>query len=257
MFVLAKVAGILVTPPSIIVLVLVVGLLLRWRWPRTGTALIVLATSTLFVLGLPVVANGLIRQLETIPPLVSPAKIAKQHDVGAIIVLGAGRSHAPEYGGESVSASAAERLRYAAYLHRVTRLPILVSGGSPLGEAVSEAELMQQALARDFQVQARWVETRSRNTYENAAYSRDILNAANIKRAFVVTHAVHMPRAIWSFEAVNFQTIPAPTGFHAKGRRDHPLGWVPAASALSTSSGAMSEYLGRWWYALKYGRSSE
>ncbi len=66
--------------------------------------------------------------------------------------------------GDSVSRRALERLRYGAYLHRLTGLPILVSGGAPYGEPVSEAELMQAALVSDFRVEVKWVEDKSANT---------------------------------------------------------------------------------------------
>src|SRR5256885_5533642 len=55
-----------------------------------------------------------------------------------------------------------ERIAYGAFLAHRTALPVLVSGTAP------EALAMRVSLARDFGIQVRWVEERSRDTFQNA-----------------------------------------------------------------------------------------
>lgn len=248
-----KIAGLLLTPPGLILLIALLGVLflLRWRW--LGRALIGLSLVLLFILSLPLTGRALIAPLETAAPLptaaLSPDEARKQ--AGAIVVLGGGRyAQAPEYGDtDTVSEAALARLRYAAWLHRRTGLPILISGGAPFGEDAPEALLMQESLENDFQIRPRWAEIRSRNTQENAAFSKEILAAAGIRRIYLVTHAWHMPRAQWAFVNAGFDVVPAPMGFTTLGKGEREgLGYLPSARGLKLSSRALHERLGLVWY---------
>lgn len=255
MLVLTKAVGELLSPPGIIIVVAVLGLLIHIRWASLGNFVVGLSLVALLALSLPLTGNQLLSSLEAdIKPLPALTPQARAN-ADAIVVLGAGRNaDAPEYGGDTVSAMALERLRYAARLHRVTGLPILLSAGSPFAEQKSEAELMQQALEESFQVKAKWIEARSRTTYENARYTKEMLQAAGVRRIYVVTHAWHMPRALWSFRGTGLDVIAAPTGF-TRHRPDegYALGYLPTASGLYHSSRAIHERLGLRWYRFKYG----
>jgi uncharacterized SAM-binding protein YcdF (DUF218 family) len=255
MLILTKAVGILLTPPGIIVVLAVLGLLLQRRSRFAGTVVVSVGIGLLYVLSLPVVGNALLGSLER-----STVALPRIEDIrasaDAIVVLGGGRdADQPQYGGDTVSKFTLERLRYAARLRRATGLPILVSGGSVFGAGVSEAELMRQALARDFQVTTDWVENRSRNTMENAIYSRPILEAARKNRVWLVTDAWHMPRALWAFRRAGIEAIMAPTGFNGGGT-DTFLDFLPSSRGLHLSNLALHELLGILWYRLRYGRSA-
>jgi len=246
---LAKAVGLLLLPPGFIIVIALLGLALRRRWPTVGGTLVVLAIVALTALSLPITARQLLAVLEDgVKPLPAEGWQAQ-----AIIVLGGGRLEAaPEYRGDTVSAATLERLRYGARLQRATGLPLLVSGGSVYGEKVPEAELMRQALEQDFQVTPKWVEGQSRNTYQNAAYSKTILAATGVQRVVLVTHASHMPRAEWAFRQVGFETVSAPTGFETVDDNRRLIDFMPSAHGLHQSSRALHEYLGLWWYQLRY-----
>ena len=86
-------------------------------------------------------------------------------DAQAIVILGrpASAHAAPEYAGlPAAGGDLLERLAYGAYVAHRTDLPVLVSGN------FSETQAMRTALARDFGVTVRWVESDSRDTFENA-----------------------------------------------------------------------------------------
>ena len=112
---------------------------------------------------------------------------------------------------------------------------------------------MKQVLEQSFHVSVRWEETNSRNTAENAQYSADILRSQGIDNIYLLTHAVHMKRALWAFERAGLKVTPAPIGFTATGPGRNPLEeWVPDAWTLAYSSFALHEYLGLVWYRLRY-----
>lgn len=255
--ILPKIQALLLLPPGIIIVFALLGFLVQIRWQLPGSLIVFASVGALLVLSLPLTGHQLMQDLESrFPPLRLTAAADAGGRPGAIVILGAGRyTEAPEHGGsDSVSRLALERLRYGAYLHRLTGLPILVSGGSPYGEAVSEAELMQASLVSDFRVEVKWVEGKSANTYENARYAKTMLAQAGVRRVYLVTHAAHMPRAVWAFESQGISAVPAPMGFTTLGKQDREtLGYFPSASGLQLSSGALRERLGLFWYQRKYG----
>lgn len=251
MLIVSKAVGMLLTPPGLIVVLAVLGLLLQFRWRYTGLAFLTASTLTLIVLSLPVTGLYLMRSLEAQEVVTAPETLSKH--AGAIVVLGGGRNtNAVEYGGETINGSTLERLRYAAHLHRASGLPLLVSGGSVFGEAASEAELMQQVLNTDFRTPAKWVEGRSRTTHENALYSRAILEAAGIRHIVLVTHASHMPRAVWAFREAGFEVLPGPTAYTTTAGRETVLDWLPSITGLAFSSRAIHEHIGLLWYRLAH-----
>ena len=70
---------------------------------------------------------------------------------------------------------------------------------------------MARALEDEFGIVARWRETESRNTHENAQFSAAILKRSGIDRVLLVSHGFDVPRARAEFEAAGLQVIPAPT----------------------------------------------
>lgn len=255
MLVAAKALGLLLTPPALLILIALLGLLLQIRWRSLGLALIGLAIAGLAVLSSPRVGVELIRGLEAdAEPLVVERLTREGAPAAAIVVLGGGRdADAPEYGSDTVSIRTLQRLRYAVRLHRATGWPLLVTGGSVFGDKRPEAELMRDTLVADFGVAPRWVEARSRTTYENAVYSRALLEADGVVTVYLVTQAWHMPRARWSFAQAGVRAIPAPTGFN-RLEPDLPrvLAYLPSTYGLSLSSRALSERLGLLWYRWRH-----
>jgi uncharacterized SAM-binding protein YcdF (DUF218 family) len=252
-----KIQSLFLLPPGIIIVITLLGFLVQIRWQLAGGLIVFASTAALLVLSLPLTGYQLMQGIESrFPPLPLTAASGTGPAPEAIVILGAGRyTEAPEYGGnDSAGRWVLERLRYGAHLHRLTKLPILVSGGTPYAETTPEAELMRAALVNDFRVAVKWVEAKSANTHENARYTKVMLAEAGVRRVYLVTHAAHMPRAVWSFESVGLSTVPAPMGFSTlnKGVRE-TLGYFPSAYGLQLSSNALRERLGLFWYQRKYG----
>jgi len=182
-----RIVEVLITPPGLIVVMLLLSFFAYLRRPWLGAGMLVFSTATLVALSLPLTAHWLMGGLQNFakPPELVPMaekgpqasvfvlKGALQDSPSAIVVLGAGRStEAPEYDfQDTVNAAALERVRYAAFLQRRTGLPLLVSGGSPGGEAIAEADFMQKLLSDEFRIPVKWIERESRTTLENARNS--------------------------------------------------------------------------------------
>lgn len=227
------------------------GLVLR-RWaPRAGMALVVLALLVLYALSAGPIAGILVQSLETVPPLAPDDPRLSR--VQAIVVLGGGRRDwAPEFGDSTVSSATLERIRYGAFLHRRTGIPLAVSGGTVFGDGPPEAVLMARALERDFQVPVRWQESASRNTEQNAARSWRLLSEAGTTRIALISHANHLPRAVPMFQDQGFQVLPAPTAFRSGPPAPRRfLDWLPSAGVFADSRVALHEFLGRLWYRLR------
>lgn len=244
---LTNLIGTVLLPPFSLLLIAVLGLWLWNRYPSLARILLAASSGLLWLLSTPYFAEALLHGLEG-RPFVNDTK---RPQADAIVVLGGGTYfHAPEYGGDTSNRETLERLRYAAKLYRETLKPILVTGGTPLGNSLAEAEQMKQVLEHEFNVPVQWTEGASDNTLESARLSRQLLKRAGITRIYLVTHAWHMPRAELAFQGAGFQVVPAPTGYTTRYRTDL-LAFVPNAYALRDSRVFLHELIGKLWYQLK------
>ncbi len=245
---LTQIISALILPPLSLILLGIVGCILWNRRAKLARGLIATSFILLWISATPYFAESALRQLETSPPLLTLQKDEAQ----TIVILGAGTYfNPPEYQGmDTVSPGALVRLRYGAKLQRETQLPILVTGGNPVGNAVSEAQQMQDVLQLEFNVPVRWVEKSSENTLENAYHSYALLQPHGIKRIVLVTHAWHMPRAVYAFQAAGFEVIPAATAYTTRYRTDL-LSFIPNAEAMRYSRIFTHEVIGMLWYRLK------
>ena len=243
----------LILPPTSLFIVIAAGLALWRRRPRAGRIVAGTGLALLAFLSTTGGARLLVAPLERMTvPVQAPERAGAQ----AIVVLAAGRvRRAPEYDGRDIpDYIALARLRYGAHLQRKTGLPILVSGGSGAPDALdrgySEADGMAAALREDFGVPVKWMENRSRDTAENAAFSAAILRAEGVRRVLLVTDAMHMPRARAVFERAGLDVVSAPTMFFS----NQPLSihaWIPSAEGMRRSWYAMYELIGMAWYRLR------
>ena len=251
-FITNSIAAFLLPPLSLLCL-FALGIFLFYRRPRIARILISTAFCLLWISSTPYFAQGALHLLEgQTAPLNTGLPDSRPPAAEAIVILGGGTYfHAPEYSGQdTISDATLVRLRYGAKLQRETGKPILVSGGKPLGNSVSEAQQMRRSLEQDFGVPVHWTEDASDNTFENARDSFRILQQAGIRRIYLVTHAWHMPRAAAVFRRAGFEVIEAPTAFTTRYRTDL-LTFLPSAGSLRDSRIFIHEIIGLLWYRLK------
>ncbi len=231
----------LILPPADLLLLAALGLWLSrrpaLRTRRAGWVLLGAALVTLWLLATPVVASALTRLAQRCPPL----DLSKSPNAQAIVILGgaAARDFAPEYGGPMVSSELLERVTYGAFLAQRTGLPVLVSG------TAEEALAMRASLARNFGVRTRWVDGKSRDTFQDAAFSARLLRPEGVTRIILVTSADHEWRAMQEFASAGLEVVAAPTDLWVPLRdRFSLLPYLPNAPALWRSSEALYELIG-------------
>ncbi len=143
--------------------------------------------------------------------------------------------------------SRAHHLRIAKLARAYPKARIIYSGGdaSLLGNEPTEAQFLS-ALARRFRHCARRasrLKSRSRNTAENARFSKEIAQPKPGERWLLVTSAQHMPRAIGCFRRAGFPVEAYPVAWHT-GRE---VGFWPSlriVSNLSRLDGAANAWIG-------------
>lgn len=246
----------LVMPPGIQIVMLLLAAVLARRWRRLAWGLAWLAGASLYLVATPVTMGCLAAALQPDPPL-SDQLLAASGAQAIVLLPGGRRGNPPEYGGEDVPGGRSlERAMYAAHLQRRTGLPVMVTAGSPLGEAAAEADLLGNLLAEGWGMAPRWRERESRTTWESAVASREILAAAGIDRILLVTHGWHMPRAAWSFRQAGFQVTPAPTLTARCRPNANLLNWLPQTDTLAEAWPVLHEGLGGLWYRVRHGDGS-
>lgn len=232
-------------PPTLFLLLMAVGLLWPFRRPGLGRGLVGGALVLLWLLSTPFFSGMLLDHLS--PPPVT----IRGDEADAIVILGGGLvtgSH--EYQGDTLKWISLERVRYGAWLARRLGKPVLVSGGMLEPAGRSEAEVMAEVLSREFRVRPRWLESRSKNTRENARNSHVLLEKSGIRRIYLVSHAWHLARAMPEFKRLGMVVVPAGTGYHAAETTLYSF--LPSASGLMNAYFACHEMLGIVWYSLRH-----
>ncbi len=227
-------------------------LLLLWLLTRRGAFLVamVVVTGLLWLLATPWVSRNLQSLIESQAGEVSAEALPR---ADAIVVLGGTLAPPASPGGDANLSAAADRLVYAAKLYRLEKSPIiLISGGNATGAGTLDAEAVHAAaLLRDWGIPADAIltETESVNTYENAVYTKLMLDQHSLKSILLVTSALHMPRALATFESAGIQAIPAATDFESRLPAAAGMeAWIAEPGALEGTSRALKEYFGRLVY---------
>lgn len=246
MFALKALLSYLIVPPANLAVANFAGLLLLGQRPRLARWLIGISSVMLLLLGMPIVSGTLLLSLEQGLPLTVPADAPPS----AIVILGGTMSRTagppPRF---IVGRLTLQRLQTGAALYRKTDLPILVTGGKLASSAIPIAELMAHSLRRDFNVPVRWVEPRSRDTWQNAMFSAAILRAAGIRSVYVVTQPWHERRSLLAFRRAGLIATAAPTRT-SQFYFSFPGSLMPDVNGWRGSFFAFHEWIGCVWYSL-------
>jgi uncharacterized SAM-binding protein YcdF (DUF218 family) len=249
MFMMRKIVAHFLFPVPLCVEVLLLGLYLLWftRKQRAGKVVVTLGALLLVALSNTVVAEGLIRVLESrYPPfVVSASDRAATSAPRYVAVLGGWANNDPQVPITSnLSHDLMVRVVEGVRLYRA--LPgskLVVSGYSGSAQAMAT---LAQALGVDPQDILPVPEPR--DTEEEAHRISALAGHAPL---VLVTSAAHMPRAMGLFEKVGTHPHPAPTDYLAPQHVRTPDEFFPNANDLSISEVAFYEYLGLAWAKLR------
>ncbi len=257
-FILSKILGFFANPSNLIISLGLLGVvMLLTPWRRAGFWLATVSMVVLAVLGLLPIGNALILPLEDRFPAWQEEGAAP----AGIVVLGGAITPDVSMARHEVALNeAAERLTAAAALARhYPDARIIYSGGSGAliyGEG-NEAPLAL-ALFESLGVAAERIalEDRSRNTIENAVFSKAIAQPKPGERWLLVTSAYHMPRAVGAFRRAEFPIEPYPVDWRTRGKEDVFRLFASIGDGLRRTDTAVHEWVGLLAYWLS-GKSSE
>jgi len=250
-FILSKLVWLVFSPVNFAILAgLFAALLAFTRFKRTARWIGLCAMVALVLMAFSPLPRAVIRPLEDR----FPQQEASKGPVAGIIVLGGAVGISR---GDVVLNSSAVRMTKAVELARLhPQAKVVFTGGS--ANLVAEVETTEadgarklfEALGLD---PARLVmEDKSRNTRENATFTRRLVDPKPGERWLLVTSAWHMPRSMGVFRQAGFAVEAFPVDYWSKGRpSDFTRPYSRAHRALETADNGFKEWVGllAYWLA--------
>lgn len=176
-------------------------------------------------------------------------------EVTGIIVLGGGMEGAVNLarGGYELNASGDRFVEAAVLGRRFPQAFVVVTGGraSLLLEGEGDADSAPRLLmALGIEPDRLVLEGRSRNTYENAVFTREMVNPQPGQTWLLVTSAFHMPRSVALFRKAGFDVVPWPADYKTAGNETPGLAQDNIHDSLQNTSIAIREWIGLLAYWL-------
>ena len=219
-FVVSKFLEFFLAPVHFFIFIAAAGAILLFTpWKRWGRALSSVSALALLLMAFGPLGGLLAGPLEAhFPP---PPDDMPAPD-GIIVLGGTIDEQLSADRGRPTLIDAAERLTAPIALKRkYPNARLVFTGGSATsrGSSFTEADAVQR-LWREIGLDQNDVsyERRSRNTYENAAFTRELLHPKPGERWLLITSALHMPRAIGVFRKAGFEVIPYPVDYRTTGK---------------------------------------
>jgi uncharacterized SAM-binding protein YcdF (DUF218 family) len=256
-FAVSKLLAFFEEPSNVIILAGIVGLILtrtsyaRWGWRLAVASLVLIA-----VIGFLPIGRALTITLENRFP---PWEESGAPPAGIVVLGGAVSAYRLATRGQVGLTDAAERILVVPELARkFPNAKIIYSGGDPglFTQRGSEADVVG-ALFESLGVPPGRItlENRSRNTAENAAYSKVLAAPKPGERWLLVTSAMHMPRAIGAFREAGFPVEAYPVDYQTNGWQDLRVVFSSLSGGLRQMDAALHEWIGLVAYRLT-GKSS-
>ncbi|WP_367714817.1 YdcF family protein [Nitratireductor sp. GISD-1A_MAKvit] len=239
-------------PLGLVVILIAVSLLAAlFHWRRLAIGAGSLALLTLFLSAWTTLGALVLGPLEDRFHKPDPLPGA----IHGVVVLGGGLEGSINMarGGHELNASGDRFVEAAILARRFPQAKILISGGQGAvflageGDADTAPRLLE-ALGVD---QERLIlENRSRDTYENAAFSKRLVKPGPAETWLLVTSAFHMPRAVGVFRKAGFPVIPWPVDYKTAGNEAPGLAQDNALDSLRNVTVGIREWIGLVAYRL-------
>ena len=245
-FVLSKTIGYLVLPSNLLMAIGLIGLVLLFtRFRRLASWLIVTSLVLMALVGYSPLGRLLLLPLEQRFP---PWDASRGAPNGIVVLGGAISPDISKARGVVALTGSAERVTVTAELaHRYPNARIIFTGGtasldqtSPLEAPLAVKEFEALGVAHE-RITA---EEQSRNTIENAVFSRLLADPKPGERWLLVTSASHMPRAIAAFRAAGFAVEAYPVDWHTRGKDDASELFTSFVGGLAMTDYAVHEWVG-------------
>jgi uncharacterized SAM-binding protein YcdF (DUF218 family) len=246
-FVLSKTLGIMMLPTNLLVGLLVVGALLSaTRLARLGRRLVIIAVLLFVICGSLPLGSLLLYALESRFPGWDPSAGAPD----GVIVLGGpiDPDLSAAHGMPVIHGSPDRIFAGAALARRYPNARIIYTGGSPnlISNDAREADFAAEIFESLGVDKSRLtLERASRNTYENAVFSKALAKPKPGERWLLVTSAFHMPRSIGLFRKAGFAVEAYPVDWRVGTNVRDILSFTPMLNeGLSRTDAGVREWTG-------------
>ncbi|MBI5213134.1 MAG: YdcF family protein [Nitrospirae bacterium] len=249
MFIFKKILTPFLMPPGIFIVLLVgfgIWFFLKKQW-KAGMVNLSIGIF-MWLLSISPVADAMLRGLE------SDFKIPENPRGDVIILLGGGvYDKVPDLSGIGApSEEMIARLVTAVRLQKRLDVPVIISGGTVFKGRQAEAPIIKRFIV-DLGIPSGKIiiEDKSRDTIENAKYTKAICEKNGFKKPILVTSAYHMKRSVLSFKKVEMDVMLFPASF--KTWKDRKYNWHDyLPGSLDNTYAALHEYLGIFFYKFAY-----
>lgn len=212
-FVISKIIWALLAPDSLLFLLLLGAWLWHRRRPALSRSLLGLGLLFIAALALLPLTHWCAAPLEH--RFAAPQTLAR---VDGIIVLGGALEleNTVTLQQPALNAAAERMTAFAALARQYPQARLVFTGGSGLVRNTTYTEAdVARALFESLGVdQARMIyENASRNTWENALYSKKLVDPKPGETWLLVTSAWHMPRSVGCFRKAGWEVVPYPVDY--------------------------------------------
>ncbi|WP_410207778.1 YdcF family protein [Fusobacterium sp.] len=251
MFLFEKLISLSIFSPLPVILVLIfTGISMSKKKDKKGSLLIFIGIFIYFI-----TADFFIdRALYSIENKYHPIS-EEQLKQGDIYVLLGGGIFPDTAGGDVPTPNASDRILKTAQYYKKFPKKIIISGGVPLHNKISESEIYKNYLI-DLGVSPDDIitEEKSRTTQENAQFIKEKLENEYINSLILITSSSHMKRSLNIFEYYmkNIEVFPAPCNYLASDYDNKIFSFIPKYHNFLKFQIFIWETVGNIYYKLKY-----
>ena len=245
-YLLSKTLWLLAAPSNLLALIAFFGALLALtRWRRTGLTLAITGSALLLLLGFLPIGRLIVEPLETR----FPKWVEDGRPIDGVIVLGGPVAPVQSKAWNTLAlGNGAERIIAMADLaRRYPSAKVVFTGGvgNLFGAQFSEASALKAHLSELGLAQDRIIfEENSKNTYENAIFTKKMLNPSTGQRWLLVTSAAHMPRSVGLFRKAGFPVEPYPVDWTTAPGEDQAAIYMTVSDGIGTVDSGIREWIG-------------
>lgn len=201
-------------PSNVIGLILFAGIMMSRHFKRVSQNLLLVGAILFVLTGLSPLGYNLMHYWESLYP--APMQLPKKVD--GVIVLGGSfeLDLNSEHNAIMFNDSAERLITFASLSLQYPNAKLVFSGGSGSltntdHKEADYARLFLESL--NFPIEKVIFEDRSRNTYENVIFSKELVQPNKDEVWLLVTSAFHMPRSIAVFQSHDWTVMPVPVDF--------------------------------------------
>lgn len=248
-FYISKIVWFFLQPSAASVWLIVLGLVIsKTRLARLNKPMMATGAIALMLIAFSPLGRQLILPLEDRYPLIKVSELNEKEIDGIVVLGGTIHMYITDERGVPSIVSGAERLIEAVKIaKRFPKIRILLAGGpNTIGkDPTPDSDVIKQLMV-DMGVNSERIEvdSRSKNTWQNAVFAKQIAKPKENENWYLITSAYHMPRAMGCFQKAGFKVKAYPVDYLTGGRASQFYPFYYALDGVTITDIASKEWLG-------------